>query len=267
MARKRRTLTPTQQEYRKQVRRIKQFIRRAEKRGYQFSENVLPQQPKRITKQSVERLRKLTPEQLYKKAEYGGEATYGELVAGTKGRELERKQSARKAVETRKARQNLRDYVSQEPIQSFDYDLSDDFDTSYDYADYYQPEEVIDYLQDTNEPDFEVKDRTNEVATFWEKTVISNYISKINDFNPDARKMMRDWILKLRQEMGDKAVAKMVQEAQQAGIGIERKDTYSTAKVQEYIGAMMDYLPEAGDFTKQEIMDALEYEESYESPS
>lgn len=266
MARKRKTLTPTQQAYKKQVRRIKQFIRRAEKRGYQFSENVIPQQPKRITKKSVERLRKLTPEQLYKKAEYGGQATYGEVVTGTKGRELERKQSARKAVETRKARQNLRDYVQQEPVQSFDYDLSDDFDTSYDYTDYYQPEEVIDYLQDTNEPDFEVNNRTNEVATFWEKTVISNYISKINDFNPDARKMMRDWILKLRQEMGDKAVAKMVQDAQQAGIGIERKDTYSTAKVQEYIGAMMDYLPEAGDFTKQEIMDALEYEESYEPP-
>lgn len=272
MARKRKTLTPTQQAYRKQVRRIKQFIRRAEKRGYQFSENVLPQQPKRITKQSVERLRKLTPEQLYKKAEYGGQATYGELVAGTKGRELERKASAQKALETRRARQQL-----QQPLPKTEYDIEQTLNRMEDY-DYSQPsdydftpdvndiEDAFDYLEDTNEPNFEVQDRYNRVASFWEKTVVENYVKKINDYNPEARDMMRNWILSLRQQMGDKAVAKMLQDAQQAGVGIERKDTYSMAKVQEYIGAMMDYLPEAGDFTKQEIMDALEYEESYEEP-
>ena len=258
MARKRKTLTPTQQAYRKQVRRIKQFIRRAEKRGFQFSENVLPQQPKRITKQSVERLRKLTPEQLYKKAEYGGQATYGEVVAGTKGRELERKASAQKALETRRARQNLREISRQEPSYTYTPISDTDYDQSYDY-DY-------DYEQDYNEPDFEVDDNFNEDTSFFERTVISMYRAKLREYNEVASQRLVNWFDAVRASQGDRATAEMIQKAQEAGIGLERKDSYDSNKVQEYIAEMMNYLPEAGDFTKQEIMDALEYEESYEPP-
>lgn len=258
MARKRKTLTPTQQAYRKQVRRIKQFIRRAEKRGFQFSENVLPKQPKRITKQSVERLRKLTPEQLYKKAEYGGQATYGEVVAGTKGRELERKASAQKALETRRARQQLREISRQEPSYTYTPISDTDYDQSYDY-DY-------DYEQDYNEPDFGVDDNFNEDTSFFERTVISMYRAKLREYNEVASQRLVNWFDAVRASQGDRATAEMIQKAQENGIGLERKDSYDSNKVQEYIAEMMNYLPEAGDFTKQEIMDALEYEESYEPP-
>ena len=47
-------------EYEKQVKRIKQFISRAEKRGYRFIEDVVPQTPKRVTKQAVQRLKEIT---------------------------------------------------------------------------------------------------------------------------------------------------------------------------------------------------------------
>lgn len=258
MARKRKTLTPTQQAYRKQVRRIKQFIRRAEKRGFQFSENVLPQQPKRITKQSVERLRKLTPEQLYKKAEYGGQATYGEVVAGTKGRQLERKASAQKALETRRARQQLREISRQESSYTYTPISDTDYDQSYDY-DY-------DYEQDYNEPDFGVDDNFNEDTSFFERTVISMYRAKLREYNEVASQRLVNWFDAVRASQGDRATAEMIQKAQENGIGLERKDSYDSNKVQEYIAEMMNYLPEAGDFTKQEIMDALEYEESYEPP-
>ena len=247
MARKRKTLTPTQQAYKKQVKRIKQFIRRAEKRGYQFDENVIPQQPKRITKQSVERLKKLTPEQLYKKAEYGGEATYGEVVKGTKGREIERKLSAQKAVETRRQRKYLELYREQ-PELEFQQE-----DYSYDYY-------------DTNEPDFTVEDSYNQDVTFYDRTVIQYYKQKLTEYNDVASERLLNWFEAVRQSQGDKATAQMIQQAQEAGVGLERKESYDSGKVQEYIGRMMDFLPEAGDFTKQEIMDALEYEESYEEP-
>ena len=72
--------SPAEREYDKQVKRIKQFIRRAEKRGFIFPDNVIPNKPKRITKASVRKLSKITPKELYKKAEYGGEATEGEIV-------------------------------------------------------------------------------------------------------------------------------------------------------------------------------------------
>lgn len=80
-------------EYNRNVKRIKQFIRRAEKRGYKFSEIKLPKGGK---------IRELTPEKLYKKAVYGGEQTFGEVISGEKGRKLERSSSAKKAAQTRK---------------------------------------------------------------------------------------------------------------------------------------------------------------------
>ena len=80
MARKRK-LSPLQQEYRKQRRRVQSFVSRAKKRGYQFIENIIPKIPKKITKASVERLKKLTPKKLYEKAEYVDIET-GEIKLG-----------------------------------------------------------------------------------------------------------------------------------------------------------------------------------------
>ena len=98
MARKRK-LSPLQQEYRKQRRRVQEFVRRAKKRGYQFIENIVPNIPKKITKASVERLKKLTPKKLYEKAEYVDIET-GEIKT-PKQRQLEvRKEAKKKAKET-----------------------------------------------------------------------------------------------------------------------------------------------------------------------
>lgn len=96
----RRKLTKNQIEYNKQVRRIKNFIKRAEKRGYEFNEDILPKTPKRITKQAIKRLENLKPNQLYAKAEFLDTST-GEMLKGTKGRQLERKRASEKAKQTR----------------------------------------------------------------------------------------------------------------------------------------------------------------------
>ena len=88
---KRKKQTQLQKEYTRQRRRIQQFIRRNEKRGFIFDENALPQIPKKITKSSISRLEKITPNVLYKKAIYGGEETQGEIVTVEQGRKLERK--------------------------------------------------------------------------------------------------------------------------------------------------------------------------------
>lgn len=82
--------------YNKELRRIKRFISRAEKRGYQFEKNIIPKKPKKITPASVRRLKKITPDYLYSRSVYGGEATIGEIVSGKQGRTEERKKAARK---------------------------------------------------------------------------------------------------------------------------------------------------------------------------
>lgn len=94
-------LTQLQLDYKKQVKRLKQFVRRAEKRGYIVPENVIPKQPKRITKKSVERLKKITTKEIYSKSEKLDFET-GELIPGEVGRKQERSESAKKAAKTRK---------------------------------------------------------------------------------------------------------------------------------------------------------------------
>lgn len=94
--------TLAQQQYEKELRRIKQFIRRAEKRGFRFEADIIPNRPQRVTQSSVNRLKKITPNQLYKKSTALSED--GNIVSGTERRAEERKISAQKAVQTRRQR-------------------------------------------------------------------------------------------------------------------------------------------------------------------
>lgn len=103
MAKKKLQKSETQIQYEKQLKRIKQFVRRAEKRGYYFPEDIIPQKLKRPTKKSVEKLAKITPESLYKKAQYVVKET-GELISGVEGRKAERKEAVKKAQESRKGK-------------------------------------------------------------------------------------------------------------------------------------------------------------------
>lgn len=94
-------LTQLQLDYKKQVKRLKQAVRRAEKRGYIVPENLIPKQPKRITKKSVERLKKITTNKIYSKSEKLDFET-GELIPGEVARKQERSEAAKKAAKTRK---------------------------------------------------------------------------------------------------------------------------------------------------------------------
>ena len=100
MATKKKKLTLNQQLYQKELRRLKQFIRRTEKRGFHYAEDIIPEKPKRITKKSIERLQKLTAQELYKKATYKDPITGAELT-GAGGRQLERKRAAIKGAKTK----------------------------------------------------------------------------------------------------------------------------------------------------------------------
>lgn len=95
--------TPAEKEYSKQLTRIRNFMASASKRGYSFSAaayRVLYNTPSKITTASVNRLKKITPEYLYKKAKYT--APTGETMSGTQGRKYEQAQAGKKAGEKRK---------------------------------------------------------------------------------------------------------------------------------------------------------------------
>lgn len=88
-------------DYNRQVKRILDFWKRAEKRGYEFNKKGVITHPKKITKSSVERLKKFTANALYKKSKYRIPNT-DILIKGTEGRKYERSKAAKKGWEIRK---------------------------------------------------------------------------------------------------------------------------------------------------------------------
>ncbi len=96
-----RKMTANQRAYAKEVKRIKQAVKRLEKRGYRFTENVVPETPKRITHQTLQRIKELQGNKIYEKAQYLDDNT-GKIVSGLEGKKLEAQERARKSAETRK---------------------------------------------------------------------------------------------------------------------------------------------------------------------
>lgn len=221
---KRRKQTPAERAYSKQVKRIKQFISRAEKRGYQFSEDVLPQRPKRVTQASVRKLAKLTPEKLYQKAVYGGLASYGEIVPATEGAKLERSLRAKKAAETRK-------YKLAEPTQ-----------------------------ESTNTPEFEPPENLLEFGI--SNVIVQNFKSQILHFPKEIADKIIALINTLVSEQGIEDVAYSLQHMpMQFYEYINRQGYDSNAAIQEFSSALIEYLPNASDGYKADLMDAFEYNE------
>ena len=92
---KRQRMTPNQAAFAKQQQRIKRFIKSAEKRGYIFPVNAVPERPARVTKRDISRITAIKPETLYKQATFIYE---GSTFSGTEGRMIERSLAAQKGA-------------------------------------------------------------------------------------------------------------------------------------------------------------------------
>lgn len=106
-------LSDVQKEYRKERKRIQRQIRRMERRAYDVPE-LLPEIPKRITKASVNKLKKITTEYLYSKSRYIDVET-GEILTGKEGRKQERKESAQRSAQTRRERKESEQRAQSRP--------------------------------------------------------------------------------------------------------------------------------------------------------
>lgn len=103
-----RKLTPIQQQYRKERRRIQNAMNRLEKQGYVLPEDLLPSIPKKVTHSSINRLKKITSESIYKKSKKLDFET-GEITPGIVARDKARSQRAKEAARRRAFKQ---EYVS-----------------------------------------------------------------------------------------------------------------------------------------------------------
>lgn len=93
-----------EKEYKKEVNRLNRFIKQAEKRGYRFNQNAIPQQVKKPTKASIVRLKKIKPSDLYAKATALSET--GKIISGTEKRKEERRIAGQKTWQTRRRKQD-----------------------------------------------------------------------------------------------------------------------------------------------------------------
>lgn len=108
---------------RQQLKRVRQFIARAEKRGYRFGNEFKEQ----LSGLSTQKLKNLKPKKLYELAQAISEET-GKVITGTERRKEERKEVAQKAKETRR-----RHKAEREQIEYYDYAERDysEYETSY----------------------------------------------------------------------------------------------------------------------------------------
>ena len=88
-------MTPNQAAFAKQQQRIKRFIKSAEKRGYSFPADVVPDRPARVTKRDIARITAIKPETLYEQATF---IYKGSTFTGTEGRMIERSLAAQKGA-------------------------------------------------------------------------------------------------------------------------------------------------------------------------
>ena len=153
---KRKKLTDNQKAYQKQRRRLLQAVRRAEKQGYIFPEDVVPELPKRVTKKQLEKIQKIKPKQLYKKAEFVYQET-GEVVPAEQRKQEVKQEAIKKAKETRKRKKKI---------------------STPNVPTYYPAISIIDTIRDrlselTREakPPIPIENRKNELLSIFEDTV------------------------------------------------------------------------------------------------
>lgn len=95
-------------EYKEEVKRVNRFIKRAEKRGYRFPQNVIPKHVKKPTKASIEKLKKIKYTDLYAKATAVSES--GKVISGIEKQKEVRRIASKKAWETRRRKQDEKEY-------------------------------------------------------------------------------------------------------------------------------------------------------------
>lgn len=276
---KKRTLSPTERAYSAQVKRIKNFIRRAGKRGYIFNENTLPTKPKRITQASVRKLQRLTPKQLYKKAQYSGQLSEGKTVSAQTGLQLEKRARIEKAKETRK--RNIEVKKAKQYDENIRRIVAEELKYRQDKQDWkknrnYEPEEteILELAADDNinpdtgeilEPVREqpiehdwVQDNTSEDPYFFDNIVIGNFRLSIDKYvHGGGRNIIDKWLKECIEQTDQHSVAMMLQHGAEAGLTITPKVMYDGKLMTDYITRMMNYL-DVPEWYKDEMVDAIE---------
>ncbi len=158
--------TEAQKAFQKERRRLLQAIRRGEKQGYIFQENIVPDLPKRVTKTALKRIQKTKPKDLYKTAQYLYQET-GEVVPAEQRKQEVKQEAIRKAKETRK----IKNKISTPNVLT-----------------YYPTISILDTIRDRiseltreSKPPIPIESRKNELLNIFDDT-ITIYSENISEY-------------------------------------------------------------------------------------
>lgn len=102
--------TANQIAYEKELKKLKNRVKTAEKAGYVFPENFIPTPPTKVYKKDIQQLSKLKGNILRKKAEFFVDTRTGEAFTGSEGVKIQNYRASLKAKETKHKKQLLSDY-------------------------------------------------------------------------------------------------------------------------------------------------------------
>ena len=158
--------TEAQKEFQKERRRLLQAIRRGEKQGYIFPENLVPDLPKRVTKTALKRIKNTKPKDLYKTAEYLYQET-GEIVPAEQRKQEVKREAIRKAKETRKKKISTPNIHTYYPtisiIDKVDERLNELFETNL-------VDNALHSLERKGKPVFPIESRKNALIRIFDDT-------------------------------------------------------------------------------------------------
>lgn len=234
-------------EYRKERKLLLQQIRRMKKRGYVFVKEPVPAKPKRITAASIRSLQKQR-QNIYKKAVLV-DTESGEVIASAKTPKAEKK---------RKERELNREKTYQAQWKAFGEEgekapgpqgkgmpgPGEEYESRSDYGKGYIPEE--------------------SVYDSFSEHIIERYRNSYDMYNSEFVNYMNAWVDQLISRFGLDDVAEMIENAAADGVLITYKEAYVPGARDNYISDMMDYLPDSGDLTKEQIFEAMEEMERYD---
>ena len=228
MAVKQKMPTPLQKEWAKQMKRIERALQRAEEAGLQYEYGYTPiKLPKQVTWKNVGKLKKIKPKQLYKGMQYVDELT-GEILTGYTGYRVAR------------ARQGKMQYPKgYEPHIE---EATEDNTMSNSTFNY----EVIRIFRESI-------DRAALEGSTNSKTgkVQQNRTTK-------SHNMITEWLDTLINKYGEDDVATMIMDGTSAGLIVTPELMYNPDHMKDFLGQLILYLPEVGDFTIEQMSEILE---------
>lgn len=258
-----RKMTQVESEYKKQRRRIQSFIRKHEKIGFHFEENILPAIPKRITKSSVSRLKKITPQKLYSKASYAGEETLGEVVTAYEGIQA-RKQKAKKTRVRRYKSKKIdikTPHINKRATKKSDKSTQNGTERTMKGGTYRKKGGKTAQTRKGTPKDAKYNVSTD--PSFYTRTVLSGWYGLLETYsNGKAYHMLRMWMNKLIRDNGEDKVAQALEKAAAEGTILVWDVAYKIPLAIEYTGNVMKFLFDSNlerDYYKDQMDDLINF--------